>query len=226
MVLDLQFVMDLARNGELKQLSNIAKTDRVVLGFINLGLIELNKEFRLATDEFIINLVSGKTIYKLDGTDTDVTDSAGVQLAAGQVMQIISAYEETGESIAINSTRDPLAIFTPTPNTIQVPAVVTGSYISIVYAKTAKIIVADVDATFNSSDALTNNPTVDLPEELLTPLLHFIGYRGHGAVKGEINAENNTHLMRYKASVEEVKQLGLQNSDDLGFLSIQEKGYV
>ena len=216
----LSMVLSQARNGELKQLSSKDKTDEVVIDFINMAMIALYSRFVLKTQEAVIALRSTKTIYNLDGSDADVT-VAGATIEGGTVMVITEAYEENGVSIGVNDSSNVYSIFTPSYNQVQVPMVEDNSYISIIY-KTNPVVVSFTDD--GSGNAVDTN--VDLPIQLLEPLLHYIGYRAHGSVDGSISTENNTHLQRFRASCNDIEKLGTLMQEDMNGLTVRDKGYV
>ena len=68
----LKMIIANARNRELKNLSPKDKTDEVIVSYINIAMMELYSIFQLRSDELVLNLNTGKTVYKLDGTDPDV----------------------------------------------------------------------------------------------------------------------------------------------------------
>jgi hypothetical protein len=174
--------------GELKSLALKDDLDAIV-AYINLGLIDLYGRFKIARGEQLLNEVDGQSIYPLN-TDCMIVEAV---------------YDEAGEEIAVNDDGNALAVFTPSYNTIQVPNAATGTQISILYVQNP----VELDPT--DVDILTTE--VPLPVQLITPLLHYVGYRAHGSLDGDIKAENNTHLMRYEASVKRIKDLGLFRSD-------------
>lgn len=189
-----QDVIDLATNGELKNIAVKNNTD-AVLGFINLGMIELYKRFPLKVEEYIIELEDGVEIYEMPS----------------DFMWIVAAYDEVPEGsddivaiIPVNEEDNPLSINTISWNQVQVPVTVTGAYISVIYVAAPETITED-----------DLEDTISLPPQMIEALLNYIGYRGHGSVNGEINAENNTHLMRFEASCERINKLGMFSSDDL-----------
>jgi hypothetical protein len=57
---------------ELKQLK-VGEDDATVLGYLNAAVKELHKRFNLWQDEAIITQVDGTTLYKLDGSDANVS---------------------------------------------------------------------------------------------------------------------------------------------------------
>lgn len=209
-----QQVIDLAIAGELKQL-HIANETADVIGFINLGLIELYTRFALKSNEAIITLKEGKTIYTLDGTDVDV------DMTTNDLLQIISAYGDNAagetDELPLNDSQNPYSINTISYNQIQVPVVTEGALLSIIYVS---------KPTFFTIDDLASD--IELPDQLVEPLLHYIGYRGHGSVDGNINTENNTHYMRFDASCNKIKNLGMgMVADDMTMETrLSDRGFV
>ncbi len=190
----LQELIDLAKNGELSNLSIKDNMD-AILGYVNLGLIELYKRFPIETDEHLIELQDATSIYTMPS----------------DFMWIVSAYDEVPEnsdkdtiSIPINEEDNPLSINTISWNKVQVPVTTQGAYISIIYTSSPD--------TYTSSDLLEDIP---IPVQMVEPLLHYIGYRAHGAMDGNIQAENNTHYQRFELSCKRIESSGMFTSDDL-----------
>ena len=207
-----------ARNGELKALSPGDKTDEVVIDYINLAMIALYSKFQLKTDEAIIELSSARTLYKLNGEDTAVRVDGQIK-TEDDVMQLIGAYDEKGP-IAINNEHEPYSIYQTSYNTVQVPMPEDGAYVGIIYKAGPEDIVYT-----DSGDGSANDQEVALPMQLLEALLHYVGYRAHGSLDGAIDAENNTHLMRFKASCDEAIRNGVIPADSLEMTN-DRKGFV
>jgi len=215
-----QDVINLAKNAELKQLA-IKNDELAVLGYLNLGLLELYKRFPLEEAEAIITLRDGKTRYKLDGTDADVAMTAGKDLLAiaGVYTTALSShidmygYSTKVIPMSINDEDDPAGVNTPSFNTLEVPAVATGALISVIYR---------VAPTFLT--ALTD--IVPMPPQLLEALLNYIGYRGHGSINGELKTENQSHYVRFENSVKRVILDGLIPTDDLISKKLFHRGFV
>lgn len=216
-----QEVITLARAGELLQLSPTIKNDNEVLvGFINLGLIELYKRFQLRTEEALITLAAGKTIYSLDGTDPDV------ELSGGKVMYVIAAYGDDGlpddttttdPILPLNVEDDPFSINMVGYDQVQIPLVTASAMVSLIYqAFPSKALATALDAE------------VDVPDQFVEALLNYIGYRGHGAMDGSIQTESNTHYMRFEASCDKIRQLGVGiTADDLNMDNrVKDRGFV
>ena len=88
----LKTVITNARNRELKNLSPKDKTDEVIVSYINIALMELYSMFQLRTDELVLNLKTGKTIYTLDGTDIDVYRD-GIAYTGNDFMALTNAFD-------------------------------------------------------------------------------------------------------------------------------------
>ena len=200
-------IINLASSSELRQLS--VRTDtNAVIGFINLGMLELHKRFTLKAEEAIITLQDGKTLYTLDGTDTDVSITN-----PGNFLIAIECYDESGKLVPVNDERNLLGIMTPSYNTIEVINVTDGAKLSVIYRSSVPF-----------STAVTDN--VALPPQLLESLLHYIGYRGNTTVSADIKAENNTHYMRFDQSCQRVIDQGLVLSDDMESYKFDQRGFV
>ena len=219
----IDFILEQARDGELNQLSQKSKTDKVIVNYINLALIALYNRFQLDSEEAIITLVPGVAFYKLDGTDVNVN------MPDTDVLNITYAYEENGTPIEINNTTNPYAIFTPTYNTIQVPTVGDDSTrIGVIYNRNATL-VPSTSLTYDADNMLTAglDYNIKIPQSLAEPMLHYIGYRAHGSRDGSIQAENNTHLQRFKSSCDEIEALGVISANkDIGDRDVEDKGFA
>jgi len=200
-------LISLAKNGELKQLS--VKDDfSTVLGYINLGILELHKRFDLKTEEAIITLTQGKTKYSLSCNSDYVNLESDSEL-----LKVLHCYDEFGNEISINDENDPLGIMLPEYDCVEVPNVNEGEVLSIIY---------------KSSPRFLENPTDKVPiaPQLIEALLHYIGYRGHGSVTGDVKFENNTHYIRFDKSCRNVRIFELDEFDDLSSTKFEDRGFV
>lgn len=198
-------VIDLAKAGELNNVAVGNNTD-AVLGYINLGLIELYKRFPLNVQEYLLTL-DGSEIYTMPA----------------DYMWIVAAYDEVPADslvntiqIPINEENNPLSLNTVSWNQIQVPVDTAGATISIIYtAAPTMLTTADLDMA------------MPIPIQMLEALLHYIGYRAHGSVDGNIQGENNTHYQRFELSCRKIEEMGMFTSDDVAMPDrIFMKGFV
>lgn len=199
-------LISLAREGELKTLAVKDNLD-AVLGFINLGLIELYKRFPIEVNEFIIPIETGKTVYELPNDFMwAVEASVGVPLKTGEVVV---------EPIEVNSD-EALSVNIVAWNKVQIPVGIGGVWVSIIYVGTPKPITEDdLDCP------------LPIPDQMIEALLNYVGYRGHGSVNGDLNAESNTHYQRFEMSVSRITQEGMFSPTSIAMVDrVIEKGFV
>jgi len=183
----LRDVVSQLKYGELR---SIAVKDDVeaIVSYINLALIALYGRFSLKSSEQIIPLYSHIVEYTLNP----------------DLMTITGVYDEDGDEFTLDDEDSLFSVLQIDFETIQVPNPETGATLSVVYLPAPKWIVY--------TDEMSLDTRIPLPPQLLEPLLHYIGYRAHGSMDGDIKAENNTHYMRYEASCKRIKDLGTVRS--------------
>ena len=187
-------VIDLAKASELTGLPAASK-DETVLGFINLGVLELYKRFTLSVEEWIIALEDGQSYYT----------------APEDFMWIIAAYGEVGMDsvqevnvLPVNEEDNPLSINTVGWNKVQVPLSVTGAYVSIIYAATPEVYsVTDMDNTVN------------IPPQMIEALLAYIGWRANSTIDTGIQTEDTVWYNRFESSCSRLEVKGFINANDV-----------
>ena len=187
-------VIDLAKASELAGLPAASK-DETVLGFINLGVLELYKRFTLSVEEWVIALEDGQSYYT----------------APEDFMWIIAAYGEVGMDsvqevnvLPVNEEDNPLSINTVGWNKVQVPLSVTGAYVSIIYAATPEVYsVTDMDKTVN------------IPPQMIEALLAYIGWRANSTIDTGIQTEDTVWYNRFESSCSRLEVKGFINANDV-----------
>ena len=187
-------VIDLAKASELTGLPAASK-DETVLGFINLGVLELYKRFTLSVEEWLIALEDGQSYYT----------------APEDFMWIIAAYGEVGMDsvqevnvLPVNEEDNPLSINTVGWNKVQVPLSVTGAYVSIIYAATPEVYsVTDMDKTVN------------IPPQMIEALLAYIGWRANSTIDTGIQTEDTVWYNRFESSCSRLEVKGFINANDV-----------
>lgn len=199
----LQEIINIAKNSELNTLA-VKNNDEAIIGFVNLGLIELYTIFPLRTEEHIIELVDGVTIYDLP---------ADFMYMTGAFEEVPYNSEVNSASVPINEESNPFSINTINYSQVQIPLVHTGNYISILYVpKPVKLTVLDLGAE------------LPIPDQLAQPLLNFIAYKGHGAIRTDGQGEADIYFLRFKRSCDDIKKLGTSIAAD--DLSMPERLYT
>ena len=200
-------VVNLAVSGELRQLA-VRKDTSAVISFINLGLLELYKRFPLQQEEAIITLRNGKTTYVMDSSDSDVSMGS-----LNNYLIISECYDNQGDPVPINDEQNILGVMTPTYNTVEIPNIIDGEKISVIYRSSPKFVVSDSE-------------TLKIPMQLLEALLYYVGFKGHSTVTSDVKSENNAHYIRYDQSCLRVGAEGLVLVNDLVSYNFNLRGFV
>ena len=194
MFMTVKQVIDLAKASELTGLPAASK-DETVLGFINLGVLELYKRFTLSVEEWIIALEDGQSYYT----------------APEDFMWIIAAYGEVGMDsvqevnvLPVNEEDNPLSINTVGWNKVQVPLSVTGAYVSIIYAATPEV--------YSITDM---NKPVNIPPQMIEALLAYIGWRANSTIDTGIQTEDTVWYNRFESSCSRLEVKGFINANDM-----------
>ena len=187
-------VIELARVSELNGLSTASK-DEVVLGFLNMGVLELYKRFTLKVEEYLITLEDNVSIYKMPD----------------DFMWLVAAYGEVDvrspmlvNVLPVNEEDNPLSINTVSWNKVQVPVSSYGSYISLIYV-----------ASPDMYSILDLDETIDLPAQMIEPLLSYIGYRANASIDTGVQTEDSAWYIRFENSCTRVRTEGMMNNNDM-----------
>ena len=163
-------VIDMAKVSELNGLG-IANNDAAIIGFLNLGMLELYKRFTLKYEEYIITLDENVSIYTMPADYMWIIAAYGdLDARSGDFVNLIPVNEED----------NPASINTSSWNKIQIPVNTQGSHISIIYvAKPTVYTVSDMDVE------------LDLPPQMIEALLAYIGYRGNSTIDSGLQTGDN-----------------------------------
>lgn len=203
----LSTAISMSKYSELNDLA--IKTDNeAIIAFMNLGLLALYDIFPLKTEEHLIELQDGVTIYDLPS----------------DYMYITGAYEppregstENSRPLPINEESNPLSVNTINFTQVQVPLAVTGAYVGILYvAKPPMLTVADMDNE------------LPIPDQLVQCLMLFVASKAHGGIRldGQ-QSEGDIYYARFKRLCDDMKKLGTSiPSDDLNMDSrLRDRGF-
>lgn len=216
---------ELQQLGVVQQLSNadpaiVEQAEKHVLSYVNAAVTELYKRFTLRTEETVITLNEGQTIYTLSNANVfnAISNPSGyLDKFDGEFINILAIFDEQGQELSINKEADPLTVLTPNFNSIQVPNPIDNEQMYIIYGASPDRIVWTNDLTAID---------IPIPVSMVEALLLYVGYKGHVSINGDIKEENNTHLMRFEASCAKIRELGLITDDGLVLHSVQSKGFV
>lgn len=200
-------VIDLAKASELTGLP-AASRDETVLGFINLGVLELYKRFALRVEEWIVELEDDVSYY------TAPKDFMWIVAAYGEVSK---DSESTVNILPVNEEDNPLSVNTVGWNKIQVPMSVTGAYVSIIYVATPEkyYAIGDMDAE------------VDIPPQMVEALLAYIGWRANSTIDSGIQTEDSVWYSRFEQSCTRLEVKGFVNANDVIMTDrLSKRGFV
>lgn len=222
-------VIEDARYGELAQLGVIKRLDTVstkeaaerqILTYINLGLIELYKRFNMRTEQTVVTMQEDVLLYTLTTAniyDESTNPNGYLDTILSVFNSVVGIYDEAGDKVTLNAESDIMSVNTPSYNVLQIPNPSTDGVLFVLYSAAPDKLMWNAD--LSSVDVL-------IPPVMLEALLYYMGYRAHASNKGSIDAENNTHYMRFNASCANLKKLGLVNEDPLVGVNVQNKGYI
>lgn len=204
-------VIRISRRTKLKQLSDIDKTDEVLVDFINLAVLDLYRRFTFKTHEAVISLKAAVTDYSLAGADENVSMPAN-----SEVLQITSAYDEN-RRIGINDDVDDFGIYTLDYLTIQVPVTEDAAFISILYKPYPQDITYSVDGSGNTIDA-----TIELPKGAIDCITNYLGYLCYDSVDA---GSGDSYLQKYEMACAKLVEDGIVPQETYN-IDVTSKGYV
>jgi hypothetical protein len=183
-----------------------------IIRFANDGLIKLYSRFVLSEKDVLIQMIDGQQTYWLlqkyaqsqaasnPNTTSYIMDMGGLDdLFLEDVIKILNVFDSYGRELPLNDEGDPLSVFTPQGNMLQVPTPIGGKLLSIAYqAKHVPLTLADL------------TQVIVLPDVLVPALRNWIAYRAYGQIKTQESMANaQDHLNQYEACCNEVVSLDL-----------------
>lgn len=191
-------IINLATYGELNQLS-IKNNTEIILSFMYLGLIELYKRFNIGIKTETFTSTTTTSVYNLRNTD---------------INQILTIYDSNKKElisklVQCDTDYDYSQI---NFNTILLTNP-KDELLTVVY----KASPPEIDET---------TETIELPDDMLEALLHYIGFKAHSAVNGNKNSENDNHYLKFERSCALLDSMGYAVDIYTARPSIQSKGLV
>jgi len=232
-------ITELFRRLSYGELSNLSISDsgsgvipeanqpRLVL-YTNEGLLRLFSKFILSEKELILEQVEGVRNYPLlykhavssesNETHHYIKDDAGDPFT-GDVIRILEVYDECGRRV-LNDQNDCTSLFTPQPDTLQVPVPAAERPLTIIYqARHPK---------------LDDRPThimgqeINIPLYLESALQFYIGWKVFSHMNGQENIiKGQEYLSAYEAICLDVEQRDLANqSFHTSHSKLESRGFV
>jgi len=199
-----------------------------IINSINLGLIELYKEFPLKTREIFVQMYDHIATYTLH-TDYAVSNLTSTQPYkyiidtanepfTNDVLVIDGVFNEEGEEYPLNDSNQTWSVFTPSYNSIQVPFADGNNALSVIYrASPTKL------DPINSDPSVTDVP---IPDSLLEPLISYVVSKAFASVGGGSNNEAGLYYNKFKASLNDIKSAGILNRENYFNERLWRNGWV
>lgn len=119
----------------------------------------------------------------------------------GDLIRVLEAYDNLGQPFVLNNADDPMSLFTPQPDVLQIPNPLTGQLMAVTYqAKSIPL----VDGN--------ENQAIDLPEILESILTAFIAHK----VYSQMNTPEAAVRSKYYFDIYEMGCLEIEQKNLLG----------
>ena len=211
-----EFVSRLAL-GEISNLSMASPGDGTIdtpanktkiLMQINNGLKELFTKYLLSQKEVVVNSVETITHYYLryEFAKTNVAsvhaiedryiDDTGLVDWDGRIVKILNVYDAFGRELFINKEQEPLSVFTPQYDCLQITANHQTEDFYVIFQALHPIV--DLSDDYTTTDDLIE----DLPPALEKPLEYLVASKIYGNMNGEANLTKSAMLHQmYEAEI-------------------------
>ena len=223
--------------GELQNLSMsaggviaAAERPKVILQ-INNALTELFSKFLLSQKELVINSVDTITQYYLryEFAQSNLASSQPVQYIDdssivnwdGRIVKILHVYDAFGRELYMNKAQEPLSVFTPQYDCLQITANHQTEDFYVIFQATHPI----VDYT---TEPAVDTVIEDLPPALEKPLELLIASKVYGNMNGEANLTKSALLHQaYEAALLETEfRDSTSISENVSNSKLERSGFV
>ncbi len=181
----------------------------VVVKFIQEGLDKLYARFYLRIEDVFLEIYEGRTNYAITSehlmdkslrVDTNKylwkTDGDDVD----DLIKIIEVASTSGRKLPINDRSNPISVFTPFYNVLQIPTLVTTSLDITYIAKHRQL----------SVDRLEQE--IELPNNLFPALFYYVAYQIHNNINTQESVSNaQKYLAMYTSAINDVVETDLAN---------------
>lgn len=169
-----------------------------MVAYTNEGLLRLYSRFILNTKQLMIEQVKHITNYHLNIKHAESTGAKGHwpyikdlpgEPFIGDVIRVLEVYDSSGRERVLNDKDDPDSLFTPAPQTLQVPRPVDGQSLAVLYqARHYELMDDDL------------HQTIELPFVLEGALRSYIAYKVYSHMNGQDNIiQGREHANNYES---------------------------
>lgn len=199
-----------------------------IITHLNSALEDLHSRFMLREGTVLIELDGFIRNYVLspEYAESNPSPAPGAVLYikdnplrpfTGDVVKILEVRTVAGTAAALNNFEDPMSVFTPQPNVLQVPRPITGEPLGILYQANHPVI-EDGD----------ENAVINIPRFLENALISFIAYQVYTNMNTEgSSAKAAEHFSMYESRCSQVEEKDLvNNSLSLTNTRFEKRGWV
>ena len=208
-------ILDQLKYGELHHLKigDLASEDerKVVIGAINLGLIELHKRFYLISKQLVLNTQEDVYEYllsrvlaasnNLDPYPHNYLDSSFNQIYNNDLLKVERIFNDDNEELPLNDDNEESSFFTPQYNIIRVPLDYPPKTAIVEYRAAPEKISSDEDC---------EGREIPLPPALIEPLLLFVGFRVSRILNTDQGQETGNYFQLFENSCQRITDMGYQ----------------
>lgn len=186
-----------------------------LIGYTNLALLRLHSRFLLKENDLLLRQSEHIRTYKLSSEHAATTPDPVVPVFpaitkyildtpikpfTNDVVKVITAVGYGGLDVPFNDPENPYSLFTPAPNTVQVPFPIEGTLIGIGYQASHPVLTQLTD-------------DIILPSTLHEALISYIAHLTYSHMNGqEHTAKANEHLNKYEMVCLELEEMDLISS--------------
>lgn len=232
----LQECLDKLARGKLSNLS-ICTGGRLkeehyqkVIDAINEGLTRLHTVLPLKEKNLILEMTESRTEYPLTSEHSlrketgDIYDSYDLYIRdtdfypfEDDIINIIEVWDDLDRKLPINDPDNPLSVFTPEHNTLNVNFTIDGRVLNVIYKANHKHLTLE-----------NLNSIIDIPVNLEGALLSFVAYLIHEDINTqEAIANSQKYFAEYQNIINEIIQYCTLGTDKLvSNVKFTKKGWV
>ena len=200
-----------------------------IMSHITLALTELHKRFLLSTEELFIQQYAHIEIYSLTwpyaATNAGSSETYKYILDTSEnpfqdnVLKVEECYNEIGEQLILNESKEDESLFTPSFNTIQVPNPVSANVLGVQYR-------ADHPKLVYTKGMNPAEVEVALPRGLLEALLYYVAMRNFSGLNTDDNHEGNNYRSKFEQSCAQYKLDGLNLQPEMENNNFDARGWT
>lgn len=208
-------------SGEIQE-----KHHEKVIGYINESLMKLHSRFILREKSLFVELLDHVTNYHLLPSYAQTSKDSRVPYRyirdserepfVGDVLKILRVWDSTGCELVLNDREYPYSLYTPQPDTLQVPYPQKGMTLAVTYQA--------------NHPEVINNPEqeIDIPVFLVPALTNYVAHLVFEHMNGQEHlGKSANHLAKFEQECVAVEEKDLVNSSVSTTLTkFQKRGFI